>query len=433
MQVSVEATDGLERRMKVQVPAEQIENEVDQRLRRVSKTAKLKGFRPGKVPFKVIRKEYGSQVRREVLSEVMQSSFSEAITMENLRPAGGPRIEADSVEQGQDLQYTAVFEIYPEIEVKGVGDIKVEKPVANIGDEDIDTMVDNLRQQRADWKSVQRAAADGDQVTVDFTGTLDGTEFDGGKGEGVSVVLGEGRMLPDFEAGLMGIAEGESRNFDVAFPDDYPAENLSGKTAQFAATATAVSERVLPDLDTEFCAAFGVDDGDVSKLRAEVANHMKKELEQKVVQILKGEVLDKLLDANPIVLPQALVDDEVTQLQHDAARRMGHEVGDGAQLPPREPFEEQARKRVSLGLLINELIKSQNIELDKEKVTAHIQQLAASYPEPEAVINAYSSQPTLMAQIEATVLEQQVVDWLLEQATVTEKQTEFKDLMNFGQ
>ncbi len=430
MQVSVEATNGLERRMKVQIPADQIESEVDQRLRRVGKTAKLKGFRPGKVPFKVIRKEYGGQVRREVLSEVMQSSFTEAITREKLRPAGGPRIEADEVEQGQDLQYTAVFEIYPEIEISDVSSIAVEKPVAEILKEDIDAMVENLRQQRADWETVDRAASDGDQVTVDYSGTLDGEAFDGGKGEAVPIVLGAGRMLPDFERGLEGIAAGESRSFDVAFPEDYPAENLASKTANFAAAAKSVEQQVLPELDEEFCKAFGVDDGDVEKLGEEVASHMRKEMEQKVKQILKAAVLDKLLEANPIELPQALVDDEVTQLQHDTARRLGQ--ADGAQLPPREPFEEQARRRVSLGLLINEVIKTQNIEIDKTKVSAHITDLADGYPEPEAVIKAYNSQATLMAQAEVTVLEQQVVDWLLEQAKITETQIAFKELMNFG-
>ncbi len=282
MMVSVETTAGLERRMTIQVPAEQIESEIDSRLRRYGKTAKIKGFRPGKVPMQVVRQRYGGQVREEVLGEMIRSSFVEALGQEKLRPAGGPRIEPSKVEQGVDLEFTATFEVYPEIALSGHEGMKIQRPTAEIAESDIDDMMDRLRRQRAEWVAVDRAAVDGDQLTVDFTGTLDGEPFSGGEGEKVPVVLGRGGMLQDFENGLLGMRVGEEKEVSVDFPDDYGAAELAGRTAIFRVTAREVAEEKLPEIDDEFCQAFGISEGGVDRLRKEVSENMAREMAQAV-------------------------------------------------------------------------------------------------------------------------------------------------------
>lgn len=429
MQVSVETTQGLERRMKVQVPAERIESEVDQRLQRVGKSAKLKGFRPGKAPKKVIRQQFGGEVRREVVGELMQQTYAEAIDKEKLRPASSPKIETDEVGEGKDLQYTAVFEVYPEIEIKSLSSIKIKKPTAEIVDADIDGMLDNLRKQRADWKAVERTADEGDRVIVDFTGRIDGEAFDGGSGEKVPVVCGEGQMLPDFEKGLNGISAGETRTFPVVFPDDYHADDLAGKTAEFEASCQSVEEQVLPELDDEFCEAYGVKEGGVEKLREEVLKNMQTELEQKVQSSLKNQILDALFEKNPIDIPVALIDEEIHSMQHEAMKRMG--VKDHSQAPPREVFEEQARRRVGLGLLINEIIKAQDLQADKAEVTERLNQIASGYSDSKQVLQAYTSNPGMMSQIEMMVLEQHAVDWVLGQVKQIDEKKSFSEIMNF--
>jgi len=429
MQVSVKTTQGLERRMKVQVPAERIESEVDQRLQRVGKSAKLKGFRPGKAPIKVIRQQYGGEVRREVVGELMQQTYAEAIDKEKLRPASSPKIETDEVGEGKDLQYTAVFEVYPEIEIKSLSSVKIKKPIAEIVDADIDGMLDNLRKQRAEWVAVERAAGEGDRVIVDFTGHIDGEAFTGGSGEKVPVVCGEGQMLPDFEKGLSGIAAGETRTFPVVFPDDYHADDLAGKTAEFEASCESVEEQVLPELDDEFCETYGVKEGGLEKLREEILKNMQTELKQKVQSSLKGQVLDALFEKNPIDIPMALIDEEIHSMQHEAMKRMG--VKDHSQAPPRDVFEEQARRRVGLGLLINEIIKSQNLQADKAEVAERLDQIAGGYSDAEQVLQAYTSNPGMMSQVEMMVLEQHAVDWALEQVKQIDDKKSFNEIMNF--
>ncbi len=429
MLVSVETTRGLERRMKVQVPAERIESEVDQRLRRVSKSAKLKGFRPGKAPMKVIRQQYGGEVRRDVLGEVMQQTYAEAIGQEKLRPASNPKIETDEVAEGKDLKYTAVFEVYPEIEIKGLASIKVKKPTAEIVDEDVDGMLKNLRKQRAVWQKVERAAGEGDRVIIDFDGRIDGETFAGGSGEKVPVVCGEGQMLPDFEKGLNGISAGASRTFPVVFPDDYQTAELAGKTAEFEASCESVEEQVLPELNDEFCAAYGVKEGGLEKLREEVLQNMQTELEQKIQASLKDQLLNQLLKKNPIEIPEALIDEEIHTMQHDAMERMG--IKDNSQAPPSEAFAEQARRRVSLGLLINEIIKSQNLEADKTRVSKRLNQIASGFSDPQQILQAYTSNPGMMSQVEMMVLEQQAVDWALGQVKQTDDPKNFSEIMNF--
>ncbi len=429
MMVSVEATGTLERRMKVQVPADRIESEINSRLAGVGKTARIKGFRPGKIPMNVIKQRYGSQIRQEVLGEIMQSTYFEALTEENLKPAGGPRIEPDEIKNGEDLHYTATFEIYPEVVLKGHEGIAVERPVAEIGDEDIDEMMENLRRQRSEWDSVDRAAGENDRVTVDFNGAINGEPFDGGEGSSVPVVLGEGGMLPDFEKGLAGLSKGEERDIKVEFPADYGVATLAGQVADFHVVAQDVEERRLPEIDEEFCRAFGVEDGDVSKLRGEVRDNMARELEQRIRGQLKQQVLDGLLQAHDLEVPGVLVEDEIRGMQESAVRRMGGDVNDKAQLPPREPLEDPARKRVCLGLLVAEVIKTGGIELDRQRIRERIGELAAAYPNPEEVVKLYTGNPQLVEQIEMQVMEEQVVDWLLERAEMTDQPSTFKDLM----
>lgn len=430
MQVSLEKSDGLERRLKVQVPAERVERETEDRLKSLSKRAKIDGFRPGKVPLKVVKQRFGDQVRSEVVTDLLQSSYNEALAQQKLNPAGGPRIDSIDAAPGKDLQFTAVFEVYPEIKLKGLEDIKVERPVAEVSGEDIDAMVDNLRHQRAGWDAVERAAKDGDRVLIDFEGSVDGTPFPGGKGERVSVVLGEKRMLPDFETGLQGIKTGESREFDVKFPAHYQAAELAGKQARFKVNTHSVEGQVLPALDDEFCKAFGIADGGIDKLRSEVADNMRRELEDTVRRKLKDQALDALLKANALDLPKSLVDDEIERLRRDALVRIGVRDAKKASELPRELFEDQAVKRVSLGLLVGEIINQQRLAVDPKRVDERLERMAGEYSKPSEAVRSFRQNKDIMHQVETLVLEDQAVDWLLDKASVTDKPTTFKALMN---
>lgn len=430
MQVSLETTSGLERRMKVQVPAERVEREVEDRLKSLSKRAKIDGFRPGKVPFNVVKQRFGDQVRSEVVTDLLQSSFNEALAQKKLNPAGGPRIDSLSSEPGKGLEFTAMFEVYPEVKLKGLDGIKVERPVVEITGEDIDAMVNNLRHQRAGWEGVSRAAGQGDRVLIDFEGSVDGVPFPGGKGERVPVVLGEKRMLPDFETGIEGMKAGESREFDVRFPDDYHAKEIAGKLARFKVNAQSVEGQVLPVLDDTFAKSFGIQEGGVEKLRSEVADNMRRELEDTVRRKLKDQALDALLKANKLELPKALVDDEIERLRHDALVRIGVRDSKKASELPRELFEEQAVKRVSLGLLVGEIINQQKLSVDPKRVDERLEHMASEYSKSAEAVRSFRSNPDILRQVETLVLEEQAVDWLLEKAAVTDTPTTFKAIMN---
>ena len=431
MQVSLETTSGLERRMKVQVPAERVEREVEAQLKSLTKKAKVDGFRPGKVPLKVLRERFGDQVRADVVRDLLQASFNEALSQEKLNPAGGPRLDAVNAAPGKDLEYTAVFEVYPEVRLVSMDGMKVERAVAEVTGEDVEAMLDNLRRQRATWEPVTRAASDGDRVNIDFEGFLDGTPFPGGKGDKVPVVLGEKRMLPDFEKGLVGIKAGESREFDVDFPADYHAAEMAGKKAHFKVTAHAVEGQVLPTLDDSFCKSFGIQEGGVDKLRQEVTDNMNRELEDTVRRKLKDQAMEALLKANKLDLPKALVDDEIERLRQDALVRIG--VRDAKKAPelPRELFDEQAVRRVSLGLLIGQIITEQHLAVDPKRVDERLERMANEYSKPAEAVRSFRANGDIMRQVETVVLEEQAVDWLLGKLTVTEKPTTFKALMNF--
>lgn len=426
--VTVESVGNLERRMKVQVPAAQIESEVDLRLRKVGKRAKLKGFRPGKAPMNVLRQQYGPQVRQEVLSEVIQSTYSEAIGKEQLRPAGGPRIEASKVVQGEDLEYTAVFEVYPVIEIQGLEKIKVERPSAEVATSDVDDMIEKLRRQKAGWESVERPATSPDRVVIDFEGRVDGEVFEGGVAKEAPVELGAGKMLPDFEAALDGISTGEEREANVRFPDDYHAKELAGKTAVFSIKAHKVEAQVLPEINDEFCKAFGVDDGGIDTLRKEIQANMQREMAEAVRGKVKAQLMEGLLEQNKIELPKALVDEEIDKMQQEM---FGGKIPDDKRAElPRQPFEEQAGKRVALGLLLGEIVRSEKLEANQELLRAKVDDLASTYDDPDKVSRAYMSNPSMLAQIENLVLEEQAVEFLLQRAKVSEKSVSFKDVMD---
>jgi trigger factor len=431
MQVSVESISKLERRMQVQVPAERVSKEIAARLKSLSRTARLNGFRPGKAPLTVIRRQFGPQVHREVIGELLQSSFAEAVTEKQLSPAGNPRIEPQSIDEGQDLRYVATFEVFPEVALQPVESLELERITADVTESDIDTMIERLRKQQVKYVAAARAAAIGDKVTIDFLGKIDGVEFAGGKGENIAVVVGEGRMLPELEQGLVGAEAGEHRDINLNFPADYRATDVAGKLAVFSTQIKSVEEPKLPELDEEFCAAFGVTEGGIPKLREDAAANMRRELEQNLRNRNKTAVMEKLYQANPIDVPNALLESQIRDMQIEAMRRTG--AKDVSQAPPREPLVEPARRRVALGLLFNDVIRRQNLVLDPKRSNARLDEMVGAYGDGDAAAlkRAYLQNADAMRQVESLALEDQVVDWILEHAKVHEKVSTFKEMMNF--
>jgi trigger factor len=429
MQVSVESISKLERRMQVQVPAERVSKEIAARLKNISRTARLNGFRPGKAPITVIRRQFGVQVHREVIGELLQSSFAEAVTEKKLSPAGSPRIEPQSVDEGQDLKYIATFEVFPEVSLKPIDSMELERISADVTDSDVDAMIERLRKQQMKYSTVERAAAAGDKVTIDFVGTIDGVEFAGGKGENIAIVLGEGRMLPELEQGLVGAAAGEHRDIPVNFPADYRATELAGKLAMFATQIKSVEAPSLPELDEEFCASFGVAEGGLAKLREDVAANMRRELDQNLRNRNKSVVMEHLYQSNPIDVPNALLESQIRDMQIEAMRRSG--AKDVSQAPPREPLVEPARRRVALGLIFNDVIRRENLVLDPKRANDRLDEMVGAYGDAAAMKRAYQQNPDAMRQVESLALEDQVVDWILAHAKVRETVSSFKDVMNF--
>src|SRR5688572_28299219 len=427
-EVSLESSAGLERRLTVRVPSAEIERAIAARLAQVGKTAKLKGFRPGKVPQKVVRQYYGGQVRDEVVTDVIRTTYSRAIAEKKLNPAGGPRIEplAGAEAGAEHFTYRATFEVYPEFTLQPLGDLTIDVPSVEVEEPDLDAMIEKLRSQRASWAPVERAAAEGDRVTVDFAGTIDGEPFEGGEGKGIGIVIGSGQVLRDFDADLHGLNAGASATTTVLFPQDYPTKGLAGKTALFAIDAKKVEERQLTELDDAFAESFGLAGG-AAALRGEVRNNMERELKERLRAETKTRAFDALIGANRIVLPRALVDQEISTLQEQALRQMGS--SDPQQAPPRERLEGTAQRRVTIGLLIQELLREHKIKLDQARVEQRIKELAAPYEKPDEAAQFYRSDRGMMAQVEASVLEDQVVDFLLSRARCTTKNISFKDFM----
>ena len=428
MQVTVESTGTLERRMRVELPVESIEKEVDSRLKSVGRTAKIKGFRPGKVPPKVVRQRYGKQVRQEVLSELMQKSYTDAVLQEKLSPAGGPKIEAEEGNDGESFAYVATFEIMPDVELKDLDGVKVEKPEVSIDDSDVDEMIEKLRAQKGTWTEVDRASREGDRVIVDFAGELGGEPVEGGQGSEVPVVLGQGQMLPDFEKALFGVQAGDEKRFKVKFPKDYQAEALRGQKVDFTVRAHRVEELALPPVDDGFAELFGVESGGLEQFRKDVLENMQREADQKVKSEVREQVMNALLDANPLTVPQTLKQQEMHAMQHEAMHRLG--IEEHEQAPPLENFADMAEKRVRLGLLVRQLIADTGLTVDESLVRAHVEEMCAGYENAEEMANLYIGDPQVRQRIEPIVLEQMAFDWLVDNGTVTTKPVAFAEYMN---
>lgn len=425
MQVSVENTSALERRMTIGVPAERIETEVNKRLQQTARRAKVPGFRPGKVPMSVIRQRYEASARQEALGDLIQETFYEAVVEQKLNPAGAPAVEPKVFEKGKDLEYVATFEVFPEFEVKGLDGIEIERQDASVEDADIDKMLDVLRKQGTRYEAVDRAAANDDQVTIDFVGTQDGEAFSGGSAENTKLVLGSGRMIPGFEDGLVGAKAGDERVLDLTFPEDYQNLDLAGKAAQFKVTVKEVAAPELPELNEAFFKQFGVEETTVEGFRAEVRKNMDRELRQALKTKVKNQVMDGLLAANQIDVPAALISNEVDRLRVQAVQQFGGNI-QPEQLPA-ELFSEQAKRRVLLGLIIAEMVKQFELKPDDARVRELIEEMAAAYQEPEQVVKWYYQNEQQLNEVRSVVLEEQVVDTVLKQAKVTDKQVSYED------
>ncbi|WP_421415504.1 trigger factor [Serratia plymuthica] len=429
MQVSVETTQGLGRRLSITVPADTINQAVKKELIKATKSVRIDGFRKGHVPMNIVEQRYGASVRQDVLGEAMQRSFVDAIIKEKINPAGAPNYVPGEYKEGEDFTFAVEFEVYPEVELKGLDAIEVEKPVVDVNDADVDTMLDTLRKQQATWKDSDRAAQAEDRVTVDFTGSIDGEVFEGGKASDFVLAMGQGRMIPGFEEGLVGHKAGEEFVIDVNFPEDYHAENLKGKAAKFAIVLKKVEERELPELTEEFIKRFGVADGSIEGLRAEVRKNMERELKGAVRNRIKTQAIDGLVSANDIDVPAALIDGEVDVLRRQAAQRFGGNEKQALELP-RELFEEQAKRRVVVGLLLGEVISTHDLKADEDRVKTLIEEMASAYEDPSEVVEFYSKNKELMNNMRNVALEEQAVEALLAKAKVTEKATTFSELMN---
>lgn len=434
MEVNVESPGGLRRQMRVRVPADRVAQAVDERLKRYASRAKLPGFRPGKAPRKVVEAQFGESARVDAISDIVQQTYPEALNQVGVNPAGQPKIDITAEKAGEALEYVAHFEVYPEIALKALETLRIEKPAVEVSEADIDRLVENLRKARREFVAVERAAASGDRVKIDFLGKLDGEPFAGGEGKDVSFEIGASQFLPDLENGIVGHAAGEQFVVDVAFPEDYRAENLRGKTAQFDVTLKSVEEARLPTIDAEFLKAHSVEEAaGEAGLREKCKAALEKERDKGVQNRLKSQALDQLLAANPIDVPEALIQQELPRLRQEAASRMNMANIDPAKLKdllPDAVFEQSARRRVSLGLLIGEVIKSKDIKLDTERLSKALDGVAADYEQPEQVKAFYRSRPDLMQGLSAMVLEDQVVDALVAAASVTEQSMTLDELLN---
>ncbi len=426
MQVSVETGDGLTRRLKVELPAEEIEQEIEKRLQNYARSARLPGFRPGKVPMRMLRQRYGDSVRMEVFGERVEATFPQAIAEAELRPAGRPEIEPDLDQAAGRYGYVAEFEVMPELTLTSLDGRSVSRPQVEVTEADLEETLERMRQQRKRWEAVERVAASGDRLTLDFEGHIDGEPFEGGRGEDVPLELGAGRFIPGFEEQLVGVAVGDQPVVEVTFPEDYQQTALAGKPAQFKVVVKRIEEPILPEIDAAFAAGFGVEDGDLERFRADVRANLERELAQRVKAKVKHQVMDALLEANPLPVPAAMITEEIASLRQQMMQNLGG-AGSGIQLPD-ELFADNARRRVALGLIIGEVIKQQELSPDPQRVRTTLEEMAASYDDPQAVIDYHYAERQRLAAIESVVLEDMVVEHLLEQLEVTEEPSSFSEL-----
>lgn len=433
MQVSVETTSGLERRLTIAIPAAKIQSEIDKRIQKVAPQVKLDGFRPGKVPVKVVRQRFGDGIRQEVLGELMSSSFQDAVIQEKLKPAGQPSVEPKQVEKDKDFSFTAIFEVYPEFTLANLSGVTISRPNSDVTDVDVDQMIENLRKQKATFEETEGAVAeDGDQINIDFEGFKGGEVFDGGSAKKVDLVLGSKSMIPGFEDGLIGVKAGDEKELSLTFPEDYHAEELKGAAVIFKVTVNTVSKVNLPEIDKEFMLAFGVKDGDMDTFKEEIRKNMERELKQAKKNRIKTQVLDAVLEKNKIEIPGSLISQETDVLR----RQMFQQFGGGMKMEnfdlnmlPAEMFAEQANRRVALGLILSKVVEEGKIKPEADKVREAVEEIASSYEVKEEVINYYYSNKRQLQQVEAMVLEDLVVEKLLESATISDEKLNYEDLM----
>ncbi len=430
MQVSIETTSGLERKMTVGVPAERIENEVSERLEKASKTVRLDGFRKGKVPLNVVKQRFGVGIRQEVIGEVVRSCFFEAVTQEKISPASQPAIEPTKDEPGQDLEFVATFEVLPEFDLADMATIEVAKPVAEVKEEDVTEMIDALRKQHATWAEVDRPAALGDEANIDYTGVKDGEEFEGGKAEGYPLELGSGKAVPGFEEGIVGMSKGDEKVIPVTFPENYHAEDLRGSSVEFTIKLNELKEPTLPELDNEFFALFGLEAGGEEAFRSAVRQNMERDLKNALEGKTKSRVMEQLYKLHSdLEAPMAQVANEVTGLKQQMANKLAGAGGENQfdpSLLPDDMFIDQAKRRAVVGLVVNEIVQSNEMDVDGAKVRARIEELASTYEQSEDVVNYYYNSPELLKGVEANVLQDQVVDLVLSLAKVTEEEVGYQ-------
>ena len=434
MQVTIETTSSLERRLTVGVPAAQVDGEVDTRLQKAAKNVKLPGFRPGKVPMNVMRQRFGANVRQEVLGEVVNQSFRDAVIQEKLRPAGEPTIEPRNLEQGKDVQYVATFEVFPDVELVDMKDFSIERPVAEVGSEDIDSIIDTFRKEKGNWEEAERAASLEDKVNIDYVGTKGGEPFDGGSAEGHDLALGSGNMIPGFEEGIVGMKAGEQKTLQLTFPDEYHNEELKGAAVEFQITLNKVTQLVPAEVNEALFSQYGVEEGGEEQFRKEVAGNMSREMKNAVEAKVKQQVMDAVLDAhNALELPKALVDQEVSAMRNQMFQQFGgagNQDMDLESLLPDTMFAENAERRVKLGLVLAEFVARHELKADGEKVREAIEEMASTYETPQEVIDYYYSNQEQLSAVESKVLEDQVVEKLLESANVTEKDCTYQEAVN---
>ena len=429
MQISVETTEGLERKLTIAIPVDRVDTAVNARLQEAAQTIRLNGFRQGKVPLKVVKNKFGKGVRQEVVGELMNQTYFEAIAQESLKPAGQPRIEPTSIDEGKDVEFVAVFEVYPEIELPNFAAIKAERLVAEVSENDIDEMIETLRKQRQTWVPVERAAADGDMVNIDYVGKKGGEEFQGGKAAGQNLVLGSERMIPGFENGVIGKVAGDEFSLQLKFPDEYHSEELAGAEVEFELKLNTVSEQSLPEVNENFFKSFGVEEGGMEAFREEVTNNMQREMKTASRNKLKTTLTNALISGLEVAIPAALMSNEIYQLKHQTVQQMGGGQGFDPQNMPDDLFKEQAKRRVTLGLVLGEVISQQSIQADAGKVRAAVEELAATYESPEEVVKWYYSNEEQLKGIESSVIEDEVFDYIIEQAEVSDKEVSYQEVI----
>jgi len=427
MQVSVEQSGNIERKMTISLPAERVDSEITRQLQRLSKQVKVPGFRPGKVPMKIMKSRYLGQVMQDVIADLIQSSYQEALGQESLRPAGAPSIETSSGGEGKDLEYTATFEVYPDLTGLTLSGLKIERNLCEISDKDIDTTLDSLRRQRVEWKSVDAEAKDGNRVTLDFTGSVDGKPFTGGEGKAMPVVIGSGSLIPGFESQLIGIKEGEERTLTVKFPDDYHADEMAGKEAIFDVKATEVAEEVLPEVDEALAKSFGVEGGGIEKFREEIRDNLSREASDRTDITVRDAIFQAVLESNEIDVPKALLEQELKMLVETAEKEQPEITKNDEAVAM---YRKLAERRVSLGLILAEITEREAMIPAADAVESRLQKLAETYEDPSSFIEWYKADRQRLSEIEAQVLENMVVDKLLKDAEITDKTISFEELVN---